>query len=809
MNAPPPTPPADGGFAATHVRLPGGDWALWRPVAVRSAGFPAADALRLSAPGLGADADRLLDGGEPGDDGLAAFRDRFASATVDLAGRVRDVVSESSFRAAVTWQNHQVLRRGLLQVLQFKPGVDARSSKYRQREELVAGYWQRYCLKNDTIGFFGPVGWATATAGPTSYQPGRVLIASRDVLFETWPIDRLAELLAADPGLAGWLAPRRLPFVRVETSQSGHASEHSVLLPGRRGQPVSPLAAEALRRCDGRSPAIRLAAGMVEDGHAADPGEVLDVIGELKKKRWITWTLDVPLSPRPERYLRRSLEEIGEPALREAALRQLDALERGRDRVAGAGGDPELLLAALEDLDTVFSSLTSSAPTRHHGLAYGGRTLVYHDSRREMTLELGTEVLTALAPLRLVLTSARWLTYRLGLAVRAEIQAIYDRLAARQAGPVTLAALWFEAMSVLHESGRREVDRLTGELQARWAGILELPAGGHQVCLRTADLEDQVARRFAAPGPGWLAARYISPDVMLAAADADAIARGEFVAVLGETHLAVASYRHNCFVTQHPEPGELLACIDTDMPDPRLLPVLPKESPPRLNVRTHPALIRDRDYAVALFRDTADPHRPRLLMSADLAIECERRGQDGDGSAGGLTVRLPDGTVADVLDAFAEALMDLVMDSCEMFEASAHTPRVSFDRLVVCRETWRFDPATLTFAAGKDEALRYLGARQWQREHGLPRHVFVKSPDEIKPFFVDFDSPVYVNVLCKSVRRSGNGETTGEAGSEARGQIVITEMMPNLDELWLTDADGRRYTCELRMVAVDSQPPAG
>jgi hypothetical protein len=778
----------------THIRLPGGDWTLWRPAAVRSAGFPAADALLLSAPGLGDHAGRVLDGL----DDVGAFRDAYALATTEVAGRVRDLVARPLFRTAVTWQNHQVLTRGLLQLLQFRPGIDARSSKYRQREELVAGYWQRYCLKNDTIGFFGPVGWGELSEGPTSYRPGSALVESRTVLFETWAVDRLAEALAADPDLAGWLAPRRLPFVRLD----GHAhGECRVVLPGRRGQAVSPLAAQVLRRCDGTMPAIRLAAAAVADGLAADPGEVLDVLEELKKKRWITWALDIPLTPWPERYLRRSLGEIGDAGLREPALRQLDELEHGRDRVAAADDDPERLLAALEYLDAVFSGLTRSAPTRHHGRAYGGRTLVYHDARRELTLELGTEVLTALAPLRLVLASARWLTYQVGQAVRAEIRAIYERLAARQAGPVTLAALWFEAMSVLHDSAARETARLAGELQARWAAILNLPAGGHRVTLSAAGLDGPVGEHFAAPGPGWQAAAYISPDVMLAAAGLDAITRGDFLAVLGEVHLAVASYRHNCFVTQHPAPGELLACIDTDIPRPRLLPVLPKESPPRLNVRTHPALIRDRDYQVALFQNTADPHRPRLLMSGDLVVE--RRASTEPASseeAGALIVRLPDGTAADVLDAFAEALMDLVMDSCEMFEAAPHTPRVTIDRLVVCRETWRFDPAALSFASLTDEAKRYLDARRWQREAGLPTHVFVKSPDEMKPFFVDFDSPVYVNVFCKSVRRSRDGQD--------HGQIVLTEMMPGLDELWLTDADGRRYTCELRLVAVDGKPPA-
>jgi hypothetical protein len=344
-------------------------------------------------------------------------------------------------------------------------------------------------------------------------------------------------------------------------------------------------------------------------------------------------------------------------------------------------------------------------------------------------------------------------------------------------------------MSVLHEIAQPELDRLVRELRARWADLIDLSADPHRIYLRAAELDGPVARQFDAPGPGWQAATYISPDVMLAATDVDAINRGDFQVVLGETHLAIASYRSNCFVTQHPAPGELLACIDADTPLPRLLPVLPKEGP-RLNVRTHPGLIRDLDYSVALFRNTADPHRPRLLMGGDLPVD--------DDGAGQLTVRLPDGTATDAVDAFSETLMDLVVDSFKMFEPAAHTPRVNFDRLVVCRETWRFDPAALAFAAEKDEALRYLSARRWQRETGLPLHVFVKSPGEVKPFFVDFDSPIYVNIFCKSVRRL---RTAGVSD-----QIVVSEMMPDLDELWLADADGQRYTCELRMIATKPRP---
>ncbi|HYP28708.1 MAG TPA: lantibiotic dehydratase, partial [Blastocatellia bacterium] len=82
----------------------------------------------------------------------------------------------------------------------------------------------------------------------------------------------------------------------------------------------------------------------------------------------------------------------------------------------------------------------------------------------------------------------------------------------------------------------------------------------------------------------------------------------------------------------------------------------------------------------------------------------------------------------------------------------------------------------------------------------LPRQVFVKSPAEQKPFYVDFDSPVLVSLLSKAVRQ---GERKG-AGDGGGGMITMTEMLPGPEQAWLPDAEGNLYTSELRIVAIDS-----
>jgi len=77
----------------------------------------------------------------------------------------------------------------------------------------------------------------------------------------------------------------------------------------------------------------------------------------------------------------------------------------------------------------------------------------------------------------------------------------------------------------------------------------------------------------------------------------------------------------------------------------------------------------------------------------------------------------------------------------------------------------------------------------------MPRRVFALSPGETKPIYVDFDSPILTRILCRQIRRA----TTDDPGRPVR----FTEMLPAPKDCWLADEDDRRYTSELRLVAVD------
>ena len=769
----------------TDTFLPGGRWRLWEQFGLRGPGFPVDGVLRLAPQGLAEAADKFgQDAEQLTGERWGEFAAEFADAAVETAQTLQGIARTPAFREAVAWQNRPVLDSGITPFLNWTPSAAGRTSMPRQREELVAHYWQRFCVKNDTIGFFGPVGWgrwdpgtdgvAVQTGG--SDGSGAGLIADSEVYYASWAIDALAAMIGTDPAVREWVAPRRVPFVRVDGLR--------VLLPARPPQELTAEAAAVLALCDGTRPAREIADAL--------PGtDVPLVLDELVAKRWVVWRLEVPAGTRPERDLRNWLEGVGDQGIRARGLGALDVLEQGRARVRAAAG-AEQLVAGLAAMEREFVALTDTAAVREKSAGTAPcRQLVYADCRRAATAALGPAVLDALAPLEPLLTSAGWLTARLAETVMVRAKEVHAGLVAGGGGgPVDLASFWFACMPVLHGHARSAASgELQREFRERWASILAPQSGARSVQLTLDDIAGPVRELFGGPGGGWTAARYLSPDIMIGAESAAAVGHGDFQLVLGELHLASNTLGASLFVHQHPEAGELVALTDRDHPGPRLMPLLPKEHRSRLSARVRHALVRPEDYQVALVDATADPLRQRSVLSADVTVH---QREDGE-----LFVVLPDGAEFPAVDVFSHVLTTLAMDLFQVLPETAHSPRVSIDRLVVARETWRLPAGDLGFAEEKDEARRYVRARRWREEQGLPRFVFVVSPTESRPFYVDFDSPVYVTIFAKAMRRL--------ARKDPAGLVTVTEMLPTPEQTWLTDDEGRSYTSELRFVAVDEE----
>jgi hypothetical protein len=618
-----------------HLMPLAGEWALWRDIAVRTAGFPVS--------------------------GLGVF------GSPDEQASLRAVASDPLFQTAVIWQNRPAMHNA---VGKIAAGAAAPGSRQRRREETVASYWQRYCAKNDTIGFFGPLAWGRLTdRGPAMQTRCANLVSESTVHFEAWAIQALAESL--DPSLAA------------------------------------------------------------------------------------------PAGPHAERDLRTQLER-SRPALRQRGLAALDRMERCRSAAACAT-TPAALGQALADLDLVFEELTGQPATRRPGQTYAARTLLYLDCMRDLDLTAGPalrdELAATLPPL---LAGARWYS---GQVYQAARQLIGQSAAGSQSP--RLDHVLAEVLPALQQLPQVAA-AANRDLQRRWSLLLTDPD--------PATIGTRAEAAFADYTPAWPISVYQSADIQIAAPSLAAINAGDYLCVVGDFHPGANPLGQALFATRHPDRERFLASIASDAGTLSLL--IPPRDSGLQTTRNMPAITRPADVHVAATPRDRMPDGYRTLQAADLVVH----GENVTTLDGSWQTPLAHLLWLPMLVAGVHAYDPFPADP-----ASGHSPRITISRTVWRRETWH-----VSAAQGPPHPEAAAG---WARDRGMPRQVFALSPGETKPVYVDFESPVLTQILCRQLRR---------AAADFPGQPArFTEMLPASQDCWLADEHGQRYTSELRLVAVD------
>jgi hypothetical protein len=678
------------------------------------------------------------------------------------------ITRDDRFLEACLWQNQSAVRNSIERI---RDGRTSRPGQQRRHEQLVARYAQRYCVKNDTIGFFGPWGWGTFCKGDDDarVRPGPTLLSQRTVYFEHWAIDALADKLSIDRELRLHVAPRRMPTLRVEGTLLHRA--------GAEPQQIPAQVAEVLIACDGVTPASTLVRELASHLES-EPDDIVDLLEDLAERELIVWRIEVPtFLAFPERHLREELARCGPTG--EPGIQALETLEAARDRVQRAAGAPYDLARALLELDSAFVSVTGTNATRRAGEAYAGRTVVYEDCQRDLEIQLGPAFVERLGePLSLILQSARWYTATIADRFRVQIDLVYDKLM-NETGSTKIAYSIFHraiepCLPVRGESSNLVAD-VTRELMERWSTLLRVPPDATRVDLRAVEIAADVSRVFEAHRPGWAGASCQELDLMIAAPSSKHMLEGA-TAVLGELHPAMnlaIKPLNDCPYADH-----LIAAYESDVPGPEAALLIPRSETSRATAWAPPG----RDFDIEIGSTRSRRPRDHVLAVADLYVERVD---------GVLLVRARDRDLRfDATSMLGYQLMQTT--TFRVLAPEAHVPRVTIDHLVIQRETWRFASGQLPFVALDRGLAQFAAVRAWARAAGIPRWAFVKVPEEPKPLYVDFASAIYVEIFVKVVREAS--------------EIVIGEMLPRVDQTWLPDGDGRSYTCELRLTAVDPVP---
>lgn len=822
-------------------------WRMWRDFVVRSAGFPAAMVHRLSAPGVAAEADRLLQAAEA--EG-ALWRDLRAT----VSARVDALLSAP---AAPDGRSPEVLRlkktasslnaRRLAVDLHLEPEeIERLHAAVAATRAHRAAYVAAFGLGEQTTGaalrdlacdplLRRAVAWqnheAIATAldclrdarsssgsrrrqredllanylqryatkndtigffGPMAWarlgvngEASRVGVDSTLIRSKEVRFEAWAiECLAAKIA-----ADRRLLAWLTPTRSPALRLRDGVLqFPGGTKVRLDALEAEVLGLCDG----VRTTAELLRMLPPERADDVRRTLETLAMRGRISLGFALPSGdPVPERALRRQLGTITDPVLRATKLAWLDALERRRRDVGDATSDAALV-AALHALDAAFTEITGGVEARrNHGQAYGGRALVYEDCHRGLDFSLGeAERLAIQESLDVVLDAARWFTIEVAESCRQAFRALFEQLRGNaDRTSVDFATFWFGAQPFLFgEKSVLEAPRRG--LSAAWHALVTWAPGARRVDLSAGELRRRAAGLFDVPAGArsWPAGVHHCPDIMLLRHPGTGWeAAAGALAVLGEVHVGANTLSTNMFLALHPALERALDALRASRLSPHVVARLSNEGsgqPVRTQWIADDAA--DVDVLFSLGARSSAPDRSRDIGSLDVELV----GQDL------FAVDQRDGWRRPLEHVLGDFMSLAVTNEFHLFEKLPHLPRVTIGRLVVQRETWRYAVSALAFALEPDEASRFVEARRFAREQGWPRFLFVKAAWENKPFFVDLDSPLMVRILARQIR----GATS--RAEDADATVAFSEMLPSFDQLWLADADGERYASEFRLVAM-------
>ncbi|MGC6329021.1 lantibiotic dehydratase [Rhizorhabdus sp. FW153] len=638
------------------------------------------------------------------------------------------------FREAVAWQNRRILATALDRLAVDVP-LD---KKARQSLRVVARYVQRYTAKNDTIGFFGPLGWARLVPeAPGAFVPADALVAARRVSFEPWAVKAIVNAC---------------PQARVATPVrlAAHLRQDGDRLIGPEQERA--LTADELR-------VLREAVGKprsaIADTHEGDRALCDQLIDEG------VLVADVPVA------VAHDPAEKAPPSPLFAHFQTLIG------DLAGSAGDAEKVAAAIERIETEFERHTGRGATRAPGQTYAGRTLVYEDCRRGGDLTLGKAALDrVLGVLALMGQVARGYSFSVGQSVCAEMLRIFRE---QQRACVPLPRFWRLTDPVFEVERPRAVADAANRLAQDWAAAFSA-----REAISLQDAEAMLAPHLHAPSPGWPGARHHSPDLMWQAESAEHLLTGGGIPILAEFHPGVSTFTTLSVLGLAPDRAALEALWAEDFPEPLISPI-PHEIFARSTqdarlAASHVHIDTGHGYVAA-------GDRSETIRAADLGVV------EADGRLWAVSL---DGRHRFDLMAVFERRIKLRAAVAFPVGPAGPGPRLTIDGVIVRRACWRAVPPPLPRDRFRPAFREIL--RSWIRGMGAPERVFVRLPREVKPVLVDIRSDLSLDMLAAML--------DGDA-------VVLSEMVPDGDGLWLADAAGERYTSELRLTLCDPLPYDG
>lgn len=565
-----------------------------------------------------------------------------------------------------------------------------RSARLRRQ---LASYVQRFCAKNETVSFFGPINYGRvdehAPTGVSVSWSGPSKIVDRRTHVASWLLAALVDGIAFSDGVAPWL----------------------VLRPGAgsRSRLASPL-----QHADGTSTLLTLAAAGGED-----LDEVLAAAREACRSGRATHQLDVPVTAlMPLHDLARRL--AGLPT--SARWAHLDVLAELLRLLDGFGAlDASGAVEACTRAHAVVSAHVGDVrPPEGRGQFYADRLPLREECVGDLRLRIGGERAAEL---------------------RREVAEVLDLLA-------------LAAVNRRDQARHRLARRLGDRSVPLWKVVAAAPStpappddwltGAVAALVREGDTEIDLSRLDRPPSAGLDDEPLVcSVDLLVAAHDVEAWAAGRYQVALGDIHdTALISPWALQFHPQAVAVDAQLAMAIGRLPHREpLVTVLPA----RRSGLTPP----DPPGVTAELGGASGRAAVWTVPFDELVVHSDGRSARLHAPSLSSDVTLHNGE----LDTLVHTAFALPRIRALGLGLGTHTPRVRWGRVVVQRERWDLPADELAglHAARVDRELVREAAELWQR-HQLTEPVFASIAGERKPLLVDPASPLLLRGLVNRSR---------------------------------------------------------
>lgn len=611
---------------------------------------------------------------------------------------------------------------------------------------LIWRYLQRFCAKNDTASFYGPINYASLKPKIDEslflHPRGDGRAAQRQVRMSYWAAQAMVDAWAHDPALEHELRLYRNARLQIPQYENK----------------LDPIDYQLLALADGRH-TLKSIAEMVSESWE----QMMMHIAQLVELGALHCGLLLPVYCRdPLVALDDLLKTMPISAVTTRASTQIQYWRKWLTRFEQASlTEREILLSEGEEY---FTKLTNQLGHRHAGQYEVDRMIFIEEATGNLgDFHIGgllAQRLSEQLPLVLDLLANQAI-----MTCQHERRHIIEQLKMNSESSISIMSL------------PEIIIPVNDEFERLWSALIKdtrMP----MVAFTRNDLKQAgLLREDLDKWP-----LYCAPDIMIMAKNVEAIEQGNFTFVLAEVHHILPPTQLP-FLTFHPKAYEMETAVLQKI---RTL-VAPAQPALTSIERENKAvnLVPLDHTLICLDWLRCEPGAVSVALADLVSGLSEHKDLQLRATGEGIPLALfPEYLEAKPSPGLLRPWAIPAMDK-RAISLGPHTPRIVVENVIYQRERWDFHARDLALPpAPANSFAEFLALWRWKTLHGMPDQVFVGLSGEAKPALLDFLGISSCQAYLHDKRRAK--------------EAAFTEILPTPDSLWL-EINQELYTCELRM----------